>query len=136
MRKLLTLSLVVLLFVQANAQQTTAAAGPAPLPGGITATTSKGSVTMLGGKKIDYTTYTGYLDLRNDTGKVIAKMFFVYYKQDGMDAARKPITFAFNGGPGSSTVWLHMGGLAPKRVLLKDDGTAPAPPYQVVNNEY
>ena len=107
-----------------------------PIPTGITATISKGSVTMASGKKIDYTTYTGYLDLRNDTGKLIAKMFFVYYKQDGIASASKPITFTFNGGPGSSSVWLHMGGLAPKRVLLKDDGTAMAPPYQVINNEY
>jgi carboxypeptidase C (cathepsin A) len=108
----------------------------APLIQGVSAVTTKGSVTMVGGKRIDYTTYTGYLDLRNDTGKLIAKMFFVYYKQDGQDASKKPITFTFNGGPGSSSIWLHMGGLGPKRVLLKDDGTATAPPYQVVNNEY
>ena len=135
MRKLYMLAVLTAFFIQVNAQ-VKEIPKEAPLPAGITASISKGSVTMVNGKKIDYTTYTGYLDLRNDTGKIIAKMFFVYYKQDGIASANKPITFTFNGGPGSSSVWLHMGGLAPKRVLLKDDGTATAPPYQVVNNEY
>lgn len=126
---LVTLSLVVHVTAQ-----TPSSSLPSIL--GISVVTTKGSVTMVGGKKIEYTTYTGYLDLRNDTGKLIAKMFFVYYKQDGQDPAKKPITFTFNGGPGSSSIWLHMGGLGPKRVLLKDDGTATAPPYQVINNEY
>lgn len=93
---------------------------------GVETVTSHSSVTV-GGKKIDYTAYTGYLDLRNDTGKLIAKMFFVYYKKDGDDAGKRPITFTFNGGPGSSSVWLHMGAIGPRRVLLKDDGTAPNP---------
>lgn len=103
---------------------------------GVHIVSSKGAVTLLNGQKITYTTHTGYLDLKNDTDKTIAKMFFVYYRKDGEDVGKRPITFAFNGGPGSSSVWLHLGGLAPKRVLLKDDGTATAPPYQWVNNEY
>ena len=118
----------------ATAQQP--ATAPAESIPGVTTTTSKGSVTLLNGQKITYTTQTGYLDLKNDSDKTIAKMFFVYYKKDGEDVGKRPLTFAFNGGPGSSTVWLHMGGLAPKRVLLKDDGTATAPPYQWINNEY
>jgi len=103
---------------------------------GVHIVSSKGAVTLLNGQKITYTTHTGYLDLKNDTDKTIAKIFFVYYRKDGEDVGKRPITFAFNGGPGSSSVWLHLGGLAPKRVLLKDDGTATAPPYQWVNNEY
>jgi hypothetical protein len=73
---------------------------PAPEPqvSGIQAVISHSSVNV-GGKKIDYTAYTGYLDLRNDTGKLIAKMFFVYYKKDGEVAAKRPLTFTFNGGP-------------------------------------
>ena len=50
--------------------------------------------------------------------------------------AKRPVCFTFNGGPGSSSVWLHMGGLGPKRLVLKEDGTATAPPYKIVNNEY
>src|SRR5450432_2824354 len=105
------------------------------IPSGVQATITKNSVTIAG-KKIDYTANTGYLDLKNDTGKLIAKVFFTYYKKDNEEAGKRPITFAFNGGPGSSSVWLHMGALGPKCVLLNDDGTATAPPYQIVNNEY
>ena len=103
---------------------------------GITATITKNSVTLLNGKKCDYTAYTGYLDLKNDTGKLTAKVFFTYYKKDAEEDAKRPICFTFNGGPGSSSVWLHMGGLGPKMVLLQDDGTAPPPPYQIINNPY
>ena len=106
-----------------------------PVPAGVQTVITKNSVTI-SGKKIDYTAHTGYLDLNNDTGKLIAKVFFTYYKKDGEEAARRPLCFTFNGGPGSSSVWLHMGGLGPKRVLLQDDGTATAPPYQYINNEY
>jgi carboxypeptidase C (cathepsin A) len=104
-------------------------------PAGVQAVTSRNSV-MVAGRKIDYTTRTGYLDLRNDTGKVIAKVFFTYYRKEGEDPARRPLTFTFNGGPGSSSVWLHMGGLGPKRVALDDEGRATAPPYGIVPNEY
>ena len=52
------------------------------------------------------------------------------------DLARRPITFSFNGGPGSSSVWLHLGLLGPRRVLLEEDGSPLPPPYQTVDNEY
>ncbi len=106
-----------------------------PIPAGVQVVSSRGSVTI-GGNKIDYTTHTGYLDLKNDTGKLIAKVFFTYYKKDGEDVAKRPVCFTFNGGPGSSSVWLHMGGLGPRRVLLDDMGAAPKPPYKVIPNEY
>jgi carboxypeptidase C (cathepsin A) len=105
------------------------------VPAGVEVTVTHNSVTV-DGKKIDYTASTGYLNLKNDTGKLIAKVFFTYYKKDGEDAGKRPVTFTFNGGPGSSSVWLHMGGIGPKRVLLKDDGLAPPPPYQFINNEF
>ncbi len=105
-------------------------------PSGIIATITKNSVIITGGKKLDYTAFTGYLNLQNDTGKLVAKVFFTYYKKDAEDVAKRPLCFTFNGGPGSSSVWLHMGGLGPKRVYLQDDGTAPPPPYQIINNEY
>jgi len=119
----------------AIAQSKTAPAAVATDPTGVQTVQSRGSVTV-GGKLINYTTQTGYLDLRNDTGKLIAKMFFTYYRKDGEDPTRRPVCFTFNGGPGSSSVWLHMGGLAPKRVALDDMGAAPAPPYSIISNEY
>src|SRR6478672_10126420 len=106
-----------------------------PIPAGVQVVSSRGSVTI-SGNKIDYTTHTGYLDLKNDTGKLIAKVFFTYYKKDGEDMAKRPVCFTFNGGPGSSSVWLHMGGLGPRRVLLDDMGAATKPPYKVIPNEY
>ncbi len=105
------------------------------IPSGVQVTVTKGT-NMVAGKLIEYTTHTGYLDLKNDTGKLIAKVFFTYYKKDGEAANKRPVCFTFNGGPGSSSVWLHMGGLGPKRVVLKDDGTATAPPYQIIDNAY
>jgi carboxypeptidase C (cathepsin A) len=117
------------------AQKTTVTETKELIPAGITAVATKAVVTM-GATKIGYTTHTGYLDLKNDTGKLIAKVFFTYYKKDNEAADKRPITFTFNGGPGSSSVWLHMGALGPRRVNLKDDGTATAPPYQVINNEF
>ena len=104
------------------------------VPAGVHVTVAKGSVTV-NNTVLNYTAHSGYLDLKNDTGKLMAKIFFTYYKKDN-STGKRPITFAFNGGPGSSSVWLHMGGLGPKRVALEDDGTATAPPYTVINNEY
>ncbi len=105
------------------------------IPSGVQVTTTKNSV-IIAGKKIDYTANTGYLDLKNDTGKVIAKIFFTYYKKDNEDDAKRPIMFTFNGGPGSASVWLHIGAIGPRSVQLQDDGTATAPPYKLVNNEH
>src|SRR5215469_14204340 len=65
-----------------------------------------------------------------------ASMFFVYYAKRGADAKDRPVTFLYNGGPGSSTVWLHMGAFGPKRVVTADDSHTPAAPYNVVNNDY
>ena len=61
-------------------------------------------------------------------------MFFVAYTLDGQDAGKRPLTFAFNGGPGSASVWLHMGALGPKRVVLQPNGFMPAAPYRLEDN--
>ncbi len=66
-----------------------------------------------------------------------ASIFFVAYVRDGVEDKRKrPLTFSFNGGPGSSSVWLHLGLLGPRRVLLDDEGFAYPPPYALVDNNY
>src|SRR3982750_1276304 len=77
----------------------------------------------LGTKRLDYTVTTGMLPLRDEFGEVEAGVFFVAYtlKRDG-DPKERPLMFSFNGGPGSSSVWLHLGAVGPKRVQLKDDG--------------
>jgi carboxypeptidase C (cathepsin A) len=65
-----------------------------------------------------------------------AKVFFVAYTLDDVkDVKERPVTYAFNGGPGSSSIWLHMASVAPRRANLTDDGEAPAPPYGLTDNE-
>ncbi|HTO88411.1 MAG TPA: peptidase S10 [Thermoanaerobaculia bacterium] len=88
----------------------------------------------LGGKPFAYTATTGYMPMKDESGKLKANIFFVAYTKDGAPP-RRPITFAFNGGPGSSSVWLHLGALGPRRVLMTDEGWAPPPPYRLVDNE-
>ncbi|HEY7330964.1 MAG TPA: hypothetical protein VH592_25225 [Gemmataceae bacterium] len=99
--------------------------------------TTSHSIT-LGGVKFDYEATAGTLVVQEEEDKHKANVFFVAYTKclgKGEDVSRRPIAFAFNGGPGSSSVWLHMGLLGPKRVDLGGDGASPAPPYQLVNNE-
>jgi carboxypeptidase C (cathepsin A) len=89
----------------------------------------------LDGGDIKCTATAGTLPIRLDDGKVAARMFFVAYTKDGENVKTRPVAFLYNGGPGSATVWLHMGSFAPRRVQMADDGFQPPPPYQLVDNE-
>ena len=75
-------------------------------------------------------------DAKGDEFSAEASMFFVYYSKRGEGAENRPITFLYNGGPGSSTVWLHMGAFGPKRVVTNDDTHTAAAPYQLIDNEW
>lgn len=86
------------------------------------------------GKTLKYTATAGRLPIKRDDGKIEAEMFFVAYTLDGQDASRRPLTFAFNGGPGSASIWLHMGALGPRRVALTPEGFLPPPPYRLEDN--
>jgi carboxypeptidase C (cathepsin A) len=86
------------------------------------------------GKTFSYTATTGRLPIKREDGKIEAEMFFVAYTLDGQEAGRRPLTFAFNGGPGSASVWLHMGAIGPKRVVLQQNGFMPAAPYRLEDN--
>src|SRR6202167_1430063 len=88
------------------------------------------------GKLLKYTAAAGRLPIKRADGKIEAEMFFVAYTLDGQDAAKRPLTFAFNGGAGSSSIWLHMGALGPRRVVLQPDGFMPPAPYHVEDNQY
>ena len=91
----------------------------------------------LHGATLSYTATTGMLPIRNDTtGMTEGGMFFVAYTKDGAgDSNTRPLSFVFNGGPGSATVWLHMGAFGPKKVHLNPDGTNPPPPYAYEDNQ-
>jgi carboxypeptidase C (cathepsin A) len=99
----------------------------------------------INGETIHYTVTCGTVVLKEDAetdgkreaDKPRATMFFIAYTRDGVkDPGQRPVTFSFNGGPGSSSVWLHLGVLGPKRVELDDEGNAPPPPYRLVDNAY
>ncbi|HUK86483.1 MAG TPA: hypothetical protein VLT85_02380 [Terriglobales bacterium] len=86
------------------------------------------------GKTLNYTATAGRLPIKDPTGKIEAEMFYVAYTLDGAEASRRPLTFAFNGGPGSASIWLHMGALGPRKVLLEPEGWMPASPYRLMDN--
>lgn len=97
--------------------------------------TTQHSVTI-NGQAIAYTARAGTMVLKSEDGAPRASFFFVSYTKDGADPTRRPVTFTFNGGPGSSSVWLHMGAVGPKRVNYRDEeGHAAMPPYKLVDNE-
>lgn len=91
----------------------------------------------LNGQVIEFTATAGTAVLKNAEDKPTAEVFYIAYTRKGVsDPATRPLTFSFNGGPGSSSVWMHLGLLGPKRVKLRDDGFAVPPPYQLVDNEF
>jgi len=95
-----------------------------------------GSVTVEG-HRINYTATAGTIILHNAKGKPTASMFYVAYTKDGVrNESDRPVTFFWNGGPGSSSVWLHMGAFGPRRVVTNDNSHTPPPPYKLVNNQY
>lgn len=104
---------------------------PAPEP-----VTSEHAITV-NGKELRYFVTVGMLPIKNDEGVVEANLFYTAYALNSKEGDRnRPLTFTFNGGPGSSSVWLHLGGLAPKRVQMLDDGAMPAPPFKLIDNEF
>jgi carboxypeptidase C (cathepsin A) len=112
------------------ADEVKSAADAPPPPPIISVTKHKGS---FGGQAIAYTATTGETYLKDKEGKPLAAIFSTAYVKDGGDKSR-PVTFLYNGGPGSGSLWLHMGAFGPKRVVIpnaRDDG---APPYPIVDN--
>ena len=89
----------------------------------------------IGGKRVSYAATTGTIVMKDEDGKAKAKMFFTAYTREGAgDPSVRPVTFTFNGGPGSSSVWLHLGAFGPRRVALDDDAKPIAPPYRLIDN--
>jgi len=95
----------------------------------------------IGGKQLDYTVTTGTMILREEdekTGeKARASIFYVAYSlKTDQPKEKRPITYSFNGGPGSSSVWMYLGMLGPKRVKMDAEGLPLPPPYELMDNEY
>jgi len=90
----------------------------------------------IGGQSLSYTTEAGWLPIRDD-GKTAAKMFYIAYTRDGIeDKSRRPLIFSFNGGPGTASVWMHMGYTGPRHVVYDDEGFALMPPGGLEDNPH
>jgi carboxypeptidase C (cathepsin A) len=90
----------------------------------------------IGEQTVDYTVEAGWLPIR-DKGELAAKMFYMAYTRDGVeDKSTRPLVFSFNGGPGTASVWMHMGYTGPRRVVYDDDGFALQPPGNLEDNPH
>lgn len=105
---------------------------PIVLPAEVSTTAQQ---VTINGKTIPLTAKAGTMQLRDENNEVIALFGFTSYTKNNGTSDR-PIVFAYNGGPGSSSFWLHMGVLGPKRIVVNDPDFTPAAPYPLVNNEY
>jgi carboxypeptidase C (cathepsin A) len=98
------------------------------------------SSIVLGGRTLDYRSIAEFIPvvaggIDDKRGEPEAAVFTTAYFLDGAEAATRPVCFVFNGGPGSASIWLHLGALGPKRVAIREDGTMPPPPYAVIDNQ-
>jgi len=94
-------------------------------------------ILELDDQSLAYTATVGMIPLKNDKEDIDAQIFYTAYTLDGVDdPADRPLIFVFNGGPGSASIWLHMGALGPKRVDMGEEGFMPPPPYKLVDNQY
>lgn len=130
MRLLASFLLLIPLFVWAEKPSEK----PDPFPEEIAKVTQH-KITI-NGKKIEYQATAGISFVFNDAHEKIGNVFYTAYTKKGAKLGSRPITFAYNGGPGSASVWLHMGTLGPKRVLFDKEGFPLPPPYQLVDNNY
>ncbi len=105
---------------------------PIASPAGVSTTTGSAKIN---GKNINYTANAGTMALRDENNALIGHFGFTSYTKEGGDKNR-PIMFAYNGGPGSSSFWLHMGLMGPKRIKVDDPNFNKAAPYEIVNNDY
>src|ERR1700741_1285521 len=129
MKQLLAVSISIFLVLGLHAQEKSK-----PFDGNISVTKHQ---VRINSQTISYTATAGYMWVRDEADSLKAKLFFVAYTKDGeSDVSKRPIMFAYNGGPGSSSVWLHLGALGPKRVVMTEKGDAIPPPYKYADNEY
>ena len=138
MRKMFQIA--VALFLSASAISLYAQPSPAPSPADTIPKADK-SVThhtvKIDGKMINYTATAGTILLKNEKDESIALYGFTAYTKDGeAELSKRPVTFVYNGGPGSSSIWLHMGAVGPRRVVLNDPDVTPPPPYKLEDNAY
>jgi carboxypeptidase C (cathepsin A) len=104
---------------------------PPATPDGVTHHT-----LVLNGRSLAYTARAGTLTLRSANDEPMARVFYTAFTLDGAEAHHRAVTFLYNGGPGSSTIWLRMGSFGPVRVQTADGRITPGPPYRLADNQY
>ncbi|MCY4145395.1 MAG: peptidase S10 [Chloroflexi bacterium] len=97
--------------------------------------TTAHSISLPAGELV-YRATAGMLPLKDEQGEIAAQIFYTAYQLDSADSAARPLIFVFNGGPGSASIWLHMGALGPKRVDMGAEGFMPPPPYKLIDNAH
>ncbi|HZD05095.1 MAG TPA: hypothetical protein VE173_09255, partial [Longimicrobiales bacterium] len=108
-----------------------------PTPEPSTARWETHHSTAIGGETVEYDAVVGSIVLRDDDGEATAEVFYTaYFRTGGASSSGRPLVFAYNGGPGSASFWLHMGVMGPRRVRVPTVGPQGAPPYPVVDNEF
>jgi len=139
---------------QAAAQQQAPAPAPAPaaIPGGRGRGGIPGPGPAIGGdidetpsvthhsinvdgRTLNYTATVAEMPIKNSGGETEAHIFYMAYTLDGADPTKRPLTFSFNGGPGSASMWVHMGGWGPRSPKLEPNGSMPPPPYHIIDNQ-
>lgn len=90
----------------------------------------------LGGKSLKYTATAGTLLIRDEEDKPYGSIFYVAYTLDGADPTTRPVSFLYNGGPGSATLWLHMGSFSPVRIETDSPKATAGPPFKLIPNQY
>ena len=140
MKKVLALLPVLLIYavcMPAYADDAPAKSGAPELPVPQETRSVTQHSIVINGQTIKYSATAGNLVIRNDQGDALGSFFYVAYTQDGVrDMSRRPVTFLFNGGPGSSSIWLHMGSFGPVRVDTANTKATPPPPYRLVSNQH
>lgn len=132
MKRILLLSLILLFTsVSLFAQEEEKKVGPIPAAD-VSETQQK---VVINGATINLTAQAGTFTLRDENNEPIALFGFTFYKKNNA-STKRPIVFAYNGGPGSSSFWLHMGVLGPKRIVVNDPDFTKAAPYELANNDF
>jgi carboxypeptidase C (cathepsin A) len=130
------LALVLLLPAPPAGAQQSAPAAPAPAERPVP--DEQMSVTehsvVLDGQTIPYEATAANMLLVNDDGEPTGSLYYTAYRRTDVDSSTRPLSFIFNGGPGSASMWLHLGAFGPKRIIVNDDGHTPPPPYDLVDN--
>ena len=144
MKKIISLSLLALAAslpaaepAATNAPASTNVFAAAKIPDAAHDPVRVTNAVTIAGTRVNYVAETGMLPILKVDGVSRASVFYVAYtRQEATNRAARPVMFCFNGGPGSASVWLHLGALGPRRAKMNPDGSQPAPPFALVDNEY